>query len=118
MTDDQVQHASARGAGEGSLAEMVDAWPAQNTSQGNTRMGWIKFAVLAGLVIAFNYHQFVLMYQGWYHRNWTHGFLIPLFSAFLIYTHWGRLARVVAAPPYSAFLRVGFAVPGMSPPRR
>lgn len=71
----------------------------------------LKIAVLAGILIAMNYRQFPRLFWTWVNDdNWSHGFLIPLFSLYLLYDRrdevlrarartclWGLVALVVAA---------------------
>jgi len=56
----------------------------------------VKFLLLAGLVIALNFWQFRPLVNSWLHDpNWGHGFIIPLFSLYLVYQRWNEL---LAAP--------------------
>ena len=71
----------------------------------------LKIAVLAGILIAMNYRQFPRLFWTWVNDdNWSHGFLIPLFSLYLLYSRrdevlqakvrtclWGLVALVGAA---------------------
>jgi exosortase len=51
------------------------------------RSGWFKIAVIALLFVGMNWWQFVTLVEKWLgDDNWTHGFIIPLFSLFLLYT--------------------------------
>lgn len=51
-----------------------------------TAAAWAKIAILAGAFIALTGWQYKRMAITWIHdSNWTHGFVIPLFSLFLIY---------------------------------
>jgi len=51
-----------------------------------------KGLVLAALLLAVNWWQLPLLVSKWLHDdNWTHGFVIPLFSLYLIYSRWGEL---------------------------
>jgi exosortase len=48
--------------------------------------GWMKVGVLAGLFCLLNGWQFRNLFNGWRgDENWQHGFIIPLFSLFLLY---------------------------------
>ena len=58
------------------------------SSGGLTRGAWIKILVLAGLFIALNFWQIDYLLTKWKQdSNWSHGFLIPLFSLYLLYSH-------------------------------
>ncbi len=72
---------------------------------------WLKVAVLAGILIAMNHRQFPRLFWTWVNDdNWAHGFIIPLFSVYLLYSRreeilrakpriclWGLAVLVVAA---------------------
>lgn len=52
-------------------------------------------AVIVGLAfIAVFYNVLLDLQYKWYHSaDWSHGWLIPLFSAYLVYLHWDRVRR-------------------------
>ena len=51
-----------------------------------------KIAVLAGLFALLNFWQFKILYRSWMDDpNWSHGFLIPLFSLYFLYSRSGEL---------------------------
>lgn len=53
---------------------------------------WAKIIILGGIIIGMNRHQFPLMVKTWWRDpNWSHGFLIPLFSIYLIYVRFGEI---------------------------
>jgi exosortase len=55
---------------------------------------WFKIGVIAVLLAGMNWWQFVKLVQQWLSdENWTHGFIIPLFSLFLLYTWRDEIAR-------------------------
>jgi exosortase len=52
----------------------------------------VKILILAGLFVALNAWQFRALVRAWMDDpNWSHGFLIPLFSLYLIYSRWSDL---------------------------
>jgi len=56
----------------------------------------VKVGVLAGLFVLLNYWQFRPLVAAWLHEeNWGHGFVIPLFSLYLLYR---RGDELFAAP--------------------
>lgn len=47
----------------------------------------VKVAVLAGLLLALNFWQVLAMVDAWLtDANWSHGFIIPLFSLYLLFS--------------------------------
>ena len=72
---------------------------------------WIKIALLAGMLVAMNYRQFPRLVRIWIDdKNWSHGFIIPLFSLYLLFDRrgeilaarrrtclWGLAALIIAA---------------------
>jgi exosortase len=87
MSDDLRQDPSAGKTAGSSLAEMVAVLPRPSFAQSFPPATLLKIATLAVLVCAVNYWQFPVLVGIWLSDpNWTHGFLIPLFSAYLIYS--------------------------------
>jgi exosortase len=88
-SEDQSRQAE-RPAGK-SLADLVapdeqrpflDAFPVSTL---------VKIGVLAVLFVALNGWQFPALKDKWVHDpNWTFGFIIPLFSLYLLYARWGE----------------------------
>ena len=69
-----------------SLADLVEASGPllQKQPLGAVALG--KMVVIGGLLVALNYWQFPRLFGIWQHSpNWTHGFVIPLFSLYLLY---------------------------------
>jgi exosortase len=57
---------------------------------------WVKIAVVAALFAAVHFWQFQILFYKWRtDANWSHGFIIPLFSLYLLYA---RRAEILAAP--------------------
>jgi len=51
-----------------------------------------RVAILAALFVAVNYWQLPTLIGKWRtDTNWSHGFLIPLFSIYLLYARWDEL---------------------------
>lgn len=58
------------------------------------REAQIKAGVLTLLVIAVFYPVFLDLVYHWTHElDWSHGPIIPLFSVYLLYLHWGKIQR-------------------------
>ena len=88
MTSGTAQNDSAgRRSGGNSLLKMVSEAPRTEAVQPFSANVWIKITILAGLFAAINYRQFRPLVNSWMHDpNWSHGFLVPLFSLYLLYT--------------------------------
>jgi len=76
----------------GSLVDMVGVSQSRPVDQAFSRSACIKVAIIAFLLCGLNFWQFKRLIAGWrIDPNWSHGFLIPLFSVYLIYTRWDQL---------------------------
>ena len=76
----------------GSLVDMVGVFENRPVDQAFSRSVYVKVAVIAFLFCGLNFWQFERLVAGWrIDPNWSHGFLIPLFSLYLIYTRWDQL---------------------------
>jgi len=93
MTEEPKQADAARRAGTGRLADLVGEPQAPSFRENFPVVTRVKVVVLAGLFVAFNAWQFPALYRGWLDPNWSHGFVIPLFSLFLIYNRWHEILR-------------------------
>ncbi|MEK6798838.1 MAG: exosortase/archaeosortase family protein [Planctomycetota bacterium] len=63
---------------------------------------WAQAAVLALLVLTVYWApiQSLLVSRWLNDGNWSHGWLIPVFSAYFVYSRWGELRRYVVRPTY------------------
>ncbi|HDZ21028.1 MAG TPA: exosortase/archaeosortase family protein [Phycisphaerae bacterium] len=55
---------------------------------------WGKVAILTGMLTLINYRQFGYLWDDWQKANWSHGYLIPLFSMYLIYSRFREIVSV------------------------
>ena len=70
----------------GSLADAIAIDDRADSAHAVSLSTALKVFVLAGLVVAMNYRQFPAMVRVWLDDpNWSHGFIIPLFSLYLFY---------------------------------
>jgi len=70
----------------GSLADLVVATERVSIRSAFPPATLVKMAVMAALFVALNYWQFPRLVGIWRHSpNWSHGFVIPLFSLYLLY---------------------------------
>jgi exosortase len=70
----------------GSLAEMVAESSGPSFRQSFPVGTCAKIAILAGLFAWLNFWQFRILVREWEDPNWSHGFLIPLFSIYFLYS--------------------------------
>lgn len=81
-----------------------------------------KILVLAGLFVWLNFWQFEILLHNWIDKpNWSHGFLIPLFSLYFLYTQRDALLlakrRVCLLGLPIMVLGIGQALAGVEPIR-
>ncbi len=93
MVQSAPQEASPPQVPSASLADLAGAFDRAEPGPGLSAAAWVKVAVLGALFVAVNYWQFNYLINKWRDdANWSHGFLIPLFSLYLLYTRRGELA--------------------------
>jgi exosortase len=86
----------------GSLADMVMAVERPETVQGLSRWALVKIGILGVLFALLNHWQFSPLVDSWIvDPNWSHGFLIPLFSLYLLYA---RRTELLSAPRRTCLL--------------
>lgn len=73
---------------QSSLADMVVVEDEVSLGQSIPLLSWIKIAVIGLLFIKLNWWQMESLFNKYLgDDNWTHGFIIPLFSLFLMYNY-------------------------------
>ncbi|MCE5279121.1 MAG: exosortase/archaeosortase family protein [Planctomycetaceae bacterium] len=90
----QTSDPTPQGAAGASLADLVeDASSEASSAVSSFASGvWAKIILGAGLLVAINLKQFPELFYKWrIDPNWSHGFIIPLFSVFLLYSRWGEI---------------------------
>ena len=88
-SDEQNVGTPASGRLSGVLELQLPAPEAQKTAGQET---FIRIAVLGGLFLWLHYDLLDWLVQSWWQNpNWSHGFLMPLFSLYLLYCRWGEL---------------------------
>jgi len=88
MTSNSTQTASLTPAGGGGLAT--------NNAQADMVRGWLPYAIIGLLLVAIYYRIGIKLVHDWYTLpDYSHGFLVPLFSLFLI---WDRRKFIRATP--------------------
>jgi exosortase len=93
--NDMIRHDRPK-ATTGSLAEMVVETAAPTFRQSFPLETCARIAVLAGVLVWMNFWQLRIMVRTWMDDgNWSHGFLIPLFSIYFLYS---RRDELFSAP--------------------
>ncbi len=86
MNDSLEQMNSGEKTRPASLADLVDTRPKLAFSESFPRETLVKIAVIAGLLVWMNWWQLRILFSVWEHNpNWSHGFIIPFFSIYLLY---------------------------------
>ncbi|HUT57251.1 MAG TPA: exosortase/archaeosortase family protein [Phycisphaerae bacterium] len=92
----QSQPKSRAGSAGVSLAEIAAGFEEPPAPRGLPLASWIKIAAIAGLFVLVNFWQFQILIPQWRHdADWSHGFMIPLFSLYLLYS---RRRELLSAP--------------------
>ena len=104
----ETTDAGARGRSRVRLTDMVEDKPHVPSGQWVSREALVKILVLGGLFVAMQLWQLKTMVSIWRHDpDWAHGFLIPLFSLYLLYI---RRDQLVALRPKPAWLGLALLV--------
>jgi exosortase len=75
------------------------------------RPSWWKAIVIAGLLLWLYMPTLAhLAGQWWHDPNYSHGFFVPLFSAFVIWQERTRLSALALRPSWSGLLFLGFGL--------
>lgn len=71
---------------------------------------WIWPGIALAVVLVYLYHGILvyLVQQWWTDPNYSHGFIVPFFSAFLIWQDRKRLAAIEPQPSYTGLLIIAF----------
>lgn len=101
MTETSSQTDRRPASGSSSLVEMISDPASPRSAEGATATTarWTKLGILAALFLAFNYWQFRPLVLSWVNdANWSHGFLIPLFSLYLLYCRYDEIRAATWKP--------------------
>lgn len=91
MRDSHQANRSAE-TGPASLTDAVRVSRGPSFGQAFSTVTLARVAILAALFVAVNYWQLPDLVARWIgDTNWSHGFLIPLFSVYLLYVRWDEL---------------------------
>ncbi|MBI1749161.1 MAG: exosortase [Acidobacteria bacterium] len=77
----------------------------------STRRDWWQWAVLAALIVFLYYDILARLTQQWIHDpNFSHGFFVPAFSAFVIWNERKRLAELEEKPSWWGAVFIALAL--------
>ena len=99
MSSEQAMQSDA-GSRPKRLVDMVADDKSLQPVQGWGSDVWAKIFVLAGAFIALHSWQFKVLYYQLQDPNWSHGFIIPLFSIYLLYCRYDQLAEARRRPSF------------------
>ena len=104
------------GRGRRSLADRVAPVAAAPVTSTFTNLTWLKIAVLGALMVALHFKLLHAAVKTWIgNPNWTHGFIIPLFSLYLLYARRDDLLTVPRrTTPLTAILGLGLMILSMA----
>src|SRR3984957_2781388 len=76
-----------------------------------TRRSWWQAAVIGGLLLWLYMPTLAPLVSQWWNRpNYSHGFFVPLFSAFVIWQERNKLSGLNPQPSWSGLLFLGFGL--------
>ncbi len=80
------------------LSDRIVEAPTLGFADAFSRPTLIRLGLLVGLLVALHYKLLVVLVLSWKDPNWTHGFIIPLFSIYLLYSRRDELYAVKRKP--------------------
>ena len=108
--NDMIRHDTPK-AHSGSLAELVAESAAPTFRQSFSTDSCARIAILAGVLVWMNFWQLRIMVRTWMDDgNWSHGFLIPLFSLYFLYS---RRDELFSAPRRGCTWGLGLMILGI-----
>jgi exosortase len=85
--------------------------PQASESSSPLRIDWPPFAIIAVLLCILYYRVAIKLVYDWYTiPDYSHGFLVPLFAAFLIWDKRKVLSAITIRPTWSGILLVVFSI--------
>jgi exosortase len=93
------------------FGQAVEVAPAPDVAPPSSWRNWWQAAVLA-VLIGFLYYPVLLklVHDWWNDPDFSHGFFVPLFSAFLIWTQREKLAKIESKPAWFGAAVIGFSL--------
>lgn len=87
--------------------------PAAISAPGGSRLGagWIQSSIILGLILVLYHRVFALLFKQWRtDPNFSHGFFVPLLSAYLVWQSREKLARIPRQPSLLGLILVAFSM--------
>jgi exosortase len=85
--------------------------PNADDAKARSRIDWLPYAIIAGLLCVLYYRVALKLVYDWYTLpDYSHGFLVPFFAAFLIWDKRKVLSTTPIKPTWSGLLLVVFAI--------
>jgi exosortase len=85
--------------------------PNADDAKARSRIDWLPYAIIAGLLCVLYYRVALKLVYDWYTLpDYSHGFLVPFFAAFLIWDKRKVLSTTPIKPTWSGLLLVIFAI--------
>src|SRR5580698_3443146 len=80
-------------------------------SNASSRIDWLPYAIIAALLCVLYYRVAIKLVYDWYTiPDYSHGFLVPLFAAFLIWDKRKALSAIPIRQTWSGILLVVFSI--------
>jgi exosortase len=93
MSTEYASHSEPGAAKPARLTDLVADKELPSVHPGLGRDVWVKMLILGALFVAVYAPQIGVLLQRWREPNWSHGYLIPLFSLYLLYCRWDQICR-------------------------
>jgi exosortase len=94
------------------VAKEADSGPPQATPAGvSSRLDWLPYVTIAALLIVLYFRVALKLVHDWYTiPDYSHGFLVPFFAAFLIWDKRNLLKAIPVRQTWSGVVLVVFAI--------
>lgn len=94
MSEEKLKVGNPGEAVKASLADMIKGQDEATKAPSLPFYVWIKIAVLGALVLLFFRDEVIQLWKTWRGNvNWSHGFIIPFFSCYLVYAWWDKIIK-------------------------
>ncbi|HNX27307.1 MAG TPA: exosortase/archaeosortase family protein [Phycisphaerae bacterium] len=95
LTEENIKVENSGETVKQSLADMIKGQDEAAKAPSLPFYVWIKIIVLGALVLLFFRDEVIQLWKTWRGNvNWSHGFIIPFFSCYLIYAWWDKITKI------------------------
>jgi exosortase len=85
--------------------------PNADEAKAQPKIDWLPYAIIAGLLCVLYYRVAIKLVYDWYTLpDYSHGFLVPFFAAFLIWDKRKVLSTTLIKPTWSGLVLIVFAI--------